>query len=93
MQHNGLYGMSNVVNMTDYKAMEIKPKSEARKYKGHSYTLIFNPRADVTFKWQWHLRFTRVYEFAGSAPTIEGADKAVRAKIAAMEGRANNATG
>lgn len=79
--------MGEVVNMNDHKPAPVKPKSEARTYKKHRYVLTFNPNAEVTFRWGWTLKFTRVYEFSGSAPTIEMAAKQAQRKVDDMEGR------
>lgn len=77
----------NVISMADYKTDAVKPKSEARRYKGHAFTLLFNPNAEETFRWGWKVKYTRVYEFSGSEPTIERAAKSAQRKIDAMEGR------
>ena len=82
--------MGEVVNMADHKITPVKPKSEARTYKGHRYILTYNPDAAVISKWSWHLKFTRVYEFSGSCPTIEAASKAAQKQVESMEGRREN---
>lgn len=63
---------------------EVKPKSEARRYKGHNFVLSYRPAAPIAERWQWHVKFTRVYEFVGSAATIDRAAKEAQTKIDAM---------
>lgn len=78
---------NNVVQMADFVKQEVKPKSEARRYKGHAFTLLFNPNAVETHRWGYVVKFTRVYEHSGSAPTIDKAATAAKKYIDTMEGR------
>lgn len=77
----------NVVNMSDYKATVVKPKSEGRTHKGQHYTLLYAPNALPLFRWGWRVRYVKEYEFSGSAPTIEKAAIAARRKIDELKGR------
>lgn len=78
----------NVVQMADYlKQAEVKPKSEARRYKGHAFTLLFNPNAVEKKRWGYIVKFTRVYEHSGSADTLDKAATAAKKYIDTMEGR------
>lgn len=78
---------NNVVQMTDFVKQEVKPKSEARRYKGHAFTLLFNPNAVEKKRWSFIVKFTRIYEHSGSADTIERAASAAKKYIDTMEGR------
>jgi hypothetical protein len=83
--------MADIINMSDHRAAVVKPKSEARSYKGHRFTLIFKPNAEVSLRWAWHVKYTRVYEFSGSEATIDKAAKAAQRQIDIMEGRSQRA--
>ena len=65
----------------------IKPKSESRTHNGHRFVLRFDPHAPEKNRWHWTLKFTRVFEYRGSGPTIEAAAKAAKKQIEALEER------
>lgn len=80
--------MDNIIYMSDHKPSSVvKPKSESRSYKGQRFTLIYQPNVPEPQRWAWHLKYTRVYEFTGSAATIEAAAKAAKRQVDTMEGR------
>ena len=71
--------------MGDVVYMEaVKPKIEARSYNGHRFTLSFRPHKPIGERWEWHVKFTRVYEFAGNSATIENAARDAKRKIDSM---------
>jgi hypothetical protein len=69
------------------RAAEVRPKSEARTFHNQRYTLQFDPNAPEGQRWHWLVKFTRVFEYRGSAADITRADKAAKAKIAELETR------
>ena len=84
--------MGELISMAEYKAAEVKPKSEARRHKGHSYQLLFRPsEPDLKKRWGWLVKYTRVYEFSGSAATIELAARDAMKEIDHREGRSERA--
>jgi len=86
--------MGDVINMSEHKTPDtVRPKSESRVYNGHRYTLSFKPTADILHRWEWKLKFTRIYEFAGSAATIDLAAKQAIKQVDTMEGRSQRAAG
>lgn len=72
--------MGDVVQMTT----AIKPKMTSHRYHGHSYVLSYKPAKPIGERWEWHVKFTRTYEFAGSCATEERSMKEARAKIDSM---------
>lgn len=76
--------MSKVVHMADYAARvepDIRPKTEIRNYKGHRYILRFDPNAPQSERWHWTVKYTTVYEYYGSASSIEAASRAAMKRI------------
>lgn len=82
--------MTNVIYIADFIAARnkrvnalngVRPKSEARSFSGQRYTLTFDPNAPTDKRWRYTVKFTRVYEYYGSAADIEKADKAAKKHI------------
>jgi hypothetical protein len=71
--------MGKVVYLTTRKP--IPPKSETFKHAGQQYTCTFDPNAPPDQRWVWQVKFTRVYPYYGTGPTMEAASKAARLKI------------
>lgn len=69
----------NVVNFPTVNG--VQPKSEARSFGGHRYSLHFDANAPAERRWFWCVKYTRVYEYVGTAPTINRAAKAAERKI------------
>lgn len=82
--------MTNVISMFDKQ--QVKPKSEARRHRGHCYQLLYMPQMEPAERWGYKVAYTRVYHFAGNCATIEKADKAARSEIDKMEIRNERAT-
>lgn len=85
--------MAEIIYMDQVKvkAAEVIPKKEARTYNGHRFILSFNPSSEPEKRWSWHVKFTRTYDFVGSAGTIKDAAKAAEKQIDELEGRSSSA--
>jgi hypothetical protein len=71
--------MSNVIDL--YTNDGVKTKAETRHYAGHRYTLRFDPTATHDQRWLWVVKYTRTYEYIGTASTIQRAAKDAERKI------------
>lgn len=64
--------------------MDIKPKEVLAEYEGQKFSCNYDPNATTDKCWVWHVKFTRVYHFFGSGPTLNAAVKRARHKIHEM---------
>lgn len=69
-----------IINFNE-RAMQVKPKQEARQHRGQHYVLEYDPRAPSGECWVWHATVTRKYEFIGNGATIEAAARNARRRI------------
>lgn len=81
----GVHMTEAVVSLDKYK-QDIRPKRELHKYQGHSYELVFDPKAAPDQRWVWIVRYTHVYIRTGSASTINKAATAARKQIRTLAG-------
>jgi hypothetical protein len=70
-----------VIYMDSSRAARVQPKCESGMHMGHRYVLQFDPNASPDERWCWIVKFTRVYDYVGSAPTIEAAMRAAKRQI------------
>jgi len=76
--------MTGVI-LTDFNT-RVKPKEEAHVYNKQRYLVRFDPNAPPDQQWTWHLSFTVVYPYMGSASTIQSARNAAQRKIRKLTG-------
>ena len=69
--------MSNIIDLP----VGVRAKAETRLYAGHRYTLRFSPTATPDKRWSWVVKYTRTYEYIGSAETIQRASKDAELQI------------
>ena len=87
----------NVIYFEDYQQMAqlakdtialavgtVVPKTTSHSYAGHRYVLRFDPNASVRNRWHWTVRFTKTYEFTGTAMTINAAARKAQRQIDAL---------
>jgi hypothetical protein len=83
----------NVAYFEDYQPMSytgahqhalVKPKTTSHTHAGHRFVLRYDPNASVRNRWHWTVRFTKTYEFTGTAASITIAERKARAQIDAL---------
>ena len=85
--------IDNVVHIKDHRPMpassapsaqQVKPKTTSHTYAGHRFVLRYDPNAPSTHRWHWTVRFTKTYEFTGTANSIKVAERRAKAQIDQM---------
>lgn len=59
----------------------VRPKTTAHSYAGHRFVLRYDPNAAVGSRWHWTVRYTKTYEFTGTAKNIGIAERMAKRKI------------